>query len=189
MYLMRTEDEHWLTVSEEQFDEAGNMTDVSAALRLLVNNRLPAADTSAERALGAFYHKWQDEALVVDQWFSIQATSTKPDTLKRVYTLMEHDAFDIRNPNKVRAVIGAFCNGNPVHFHDMSGEGYRFLADQVITLNALNPQIAARLLTPLTRWRRYDEQRQELMKAELERVMTTEDLSKDVFEVVSKSLR
>ncbi|MGM0632283.1 MAG: aminopeptidase N [Pseudomonadota bacterium] len=189
MYLMRTGQEQWLGVCEKQFEDGGNMTDVSAALTLLVNSRMPTAETAAERAQEQFFEKWQEEALVVDQWFSIQATSSKPHTLERVHALMQHDAFDLRNPNKVRAVIGAFCNRNPVNFHHKSGEGYRFLADQVIELNALNPQIAARLLTPLTRWRRYDEKRQELMKAELERVMITEDLSKDVFEVVSKSLR
>jgi len=188
-YLMRTRDTQWLAVSEQQFNDASNMTDVNAGLRLMVNSKVAGAEQASSQALAAFYDQWKDEALVVDEWFRIQAMCTKPGAMERVYKLMEHEAFDIRNPNKVRAVVGAFCNGNPVQFHQRSGEGYRFLAEQVITLNTLNPQIAARLLTPLTRWRRYDEHRQELMKAGLERVMNTEGLSKDVFEVVSKSLR
>lgn len=187
--LMRTRDHRWLETCEQQFFSAGNMTDVSVALRLLVNSRMAGADKVAQRALTAFYEKWKDEALVVDEWFRIQSACPKAGAVERVRTLMEHEAFDIRNPNKVRAVIGAFIGANPVQFHQHSGDGYEFLAEQVITLNALNPQIAARLLTPLTRWRRYDEQRQQLMKTGLEQVMNTEKLSKDVFEVVSKSLR
>ena len=188
-YLTRSGDEAWLHTTEQQFRSADNMTDVSSALRMLVNHPAETAANMAEKALSAFYEKWQDEALVVDEWFRIQATATRAGALQRVYQLMEHEAFGIRNPNKVRAVIGAFCNANPVHFHDISGAGYRFLTDQVLTLNSLNPQIAARLLTPLTRWRRYDEQRQALMKAELERIMAAESLSPDVYEVVTKSLR
>ncbi len=188
-YLMRTGDTRWLAVSEQQSNAASNMTDVNAGLRFLVNSRMTGAEQAASKALAVFYGKWKNEALVVDEWFRIQAMCPKPGAMERVYKLMEHEAFDIRNPNKVRAVIGAFSNGNPVQFHQRSGEGYRFLADQVITLNTLNPQIASRLLTPLTRWRRYDGERQALMKGELERVMNTESLSKDVFEVVSKSLR
>jgi aminopeptidase N len=105
-----------------------------------------------------------------------------------VQTLMQHPAFTLKNPNKVRALIGAFANQNLVNFHRADGAGYRFLADQVITLNALNPQIASRLLAPLTRWRKYDSARQALMKGELERILASGELSSDVYEVVSKSL-
>ncbi|MBC53636.1 MAG: aminopeptidase N [Gammaproteobacteria bacterium] len=187
-YLVRTQEPGWLEVCYRQFDEAGNMTDVDAALRLLINSRAPSAETLRTLALKDFYQRWQHESLVVNQWFSVQATASRPGTLQQVKALMAHEAFDIRNPNKVRALIGAFCNMNAVNFHDLSGEGYSFLADQVIVLNRLNPQIAARLLTPLTRWKRYSPARQQLMKAQLERVQAAPELSKDVYEVVSKSL-
>jgi aminopeptidase N len=187
-YLVRTQQAAWLDVCYRQFTDAGNMTDVDAALRLLINSQAPAAEALRNQALADFYQRWQHESLVVNQWFSVQAIASRPGTLKQVKALMEHEAFDIRNPNKVRALISAFCNMNAVNFHDLSGEGYAFLADQVITLNRLNPQIAARLLTPLTRWKRYHPARQQLMKAQLERVQSQPELSKDVYEVVSKSL-
>ena len=101
---------------------------------------------------------------------------------------MEHPGFDMQNPNKVRSVIGVFCNSNPINFHRDDGEGYHFLAEQVLTLDKLNPQIAARLLTPLTRWRRLSEQPQKLMKAQLERVVSEPGLSPDTYEIASKSL-
>ena len=130
----------------------------------------------------------QDDPLVMDQWFSVQAGSPLPGGLERVQALMQHPAFTLKNPNKVRALIGAFANQNLVNFHRPDGAGYRFLADQVIVLNALNPQIASRLLVPLTRWRKYDEARQALMRGELERILASGELSSDVYEVVSKSL-
>jgi len=188
-YLMRTQNAHWLQVCKEQFDQADNMTDVNAALRLLVNCAMPEAEALRESALASFYSKWQHEALVVDQWFSIQATSALPGALERVQELMLHAAFSIKNPNKVRALIGAFCGQNALHFHDISGAGYEFLADRIIQLNALNPQIAARLVTPLTRWKKYDHKRQALMRAQLQRIAAEKTLSKDVYEVVAKSLK
>ncbi|WP_237134450.1 aminopeptidase N [Pseudohongiella sp. O18] len=190
-YLMRLQGgkgEEALRICHAQFEQSSNMTDIDMALRLLVNGEQTGIDEIREKALAAFYDKWRHESLVVNQWFTIQATATRAGALQRVEALMKHAAFDIRNPNKVRAVIGAFCNGNPVNFHQIDGEGYRFLADQVITLDRLNPQIAARLLTPLTRWRRYDADRQPLMKAQLQRIASQADLSKDVYEVVTKSL-
>jgi len=102
---------------------------------------------------------------------------------------MQHPAFDIRNPNKVRALIGAFCGQNALHFHEISGVGYEFLAERILQLNALNPQIASRLLTPLTRWRKYDDTRQRLMRVQLQRIATEPALSSDVYEVVVKSLK
>lgn len=188
-YLLRTNNENNLELCKEQFDSADNMTDVNAALRLLVNCTLPAAEAVREKALAGFYEQWQHEALVVDQWFSVQATSVLPGALERVQALMSHPAFSIKNPNKVRALIGAFCAQNPVHFHDISGAGYEFLADRILELNTLNPQIASRLLTPLTRWHKYDSTRQELMRKQLQRIANDEGLSKDVYEVVAKSLQ
>ena len=188
-YLMRLPEPKPVDVAYEQFCHAGNMTDVDAALRLLVNSRQPQAEGLRVKALADFYDKWRHESLVVNQWFSIQATASRPGTLDKVKTLMQHEAFDMRNPNKVRSLIGAFSNANAVNFHNLNGEGYEFLADQVITLNRMNPQIAARLLTPLTRWRRFGASRQALMKAQLERIAAQSDLSRDVYEVVTKSLK
>lgn len=188
-YLMRTANPHWLQTCHQQFKRAHNMTDVGAALRLLVNNEMPEAEPLRVQALEAFYQRWQYEALVVDQWFSVQATSSLPGTLDQVHRLMQHPAFDIRNPNKVRALVGAFCGQNALHFHEISGAGYEFLAERILQLNTLNPQIAARLLTPLTRWKKYDDTRQRLMRAQLQRIAAQPELSKDVYEVVIKSLK
>ncbi len=183
-YLMTLETPAVITQAYRQFESANNMTDVMAALACLVNVDAPERD----RALSAFYRKWQGEPLVVDKWFALQATSSLPGTLAQVKALQEHEAFSIRNPNKVRALIGAFCAGNPAQFHQADGEGYRFLADSVLRLDALNPQIAARLLSPLIQWRRYDEQRQGQMKAQLARILAAESLSKNVYEIAAKGV-
>jgi len=170
--------------SERQFYTAKNMTDQLAALADIVNNPHPAR----QQCLDSFYRQWHADALVIDKWFSLQATSCMPDTFATVQTLMTHPAFDIRNPNRVRSLIGAFSQANPLHFHAANSQGYKFLADQIILLNSLNPQVASRMMTALTSWRRYDSIRQTLMKAQLERIMTTEAISRDVYEVASKSL-
>ena len=143
---------------------------------------------SREQLLAEFYDRWQDDRQVVDKWFSLQATSTLPDTLHRVTALLDHPAFELRNPNRFRALVGAFSQGNQVRFHEPDGAGYRFLADQLLRLIPVNPQVAARLLTPLTRWRRYDGDRQRLIKMELERIRGMNNLPRDVYEVVTKSL-
>jgi aminopeptidase N len=147
-------------------------------------------DTSErQHVTEAFYQQWKEEHLVIDKWFSIQAMAVLDDTLASVEQLFDHPDFDLTNPNRVRSLLGAFCSSNPVCFHDRSGEGYRILGEYVEKLNATNPQIASRLLSPMTRWRRYDESAQQLMKAELERLSRLPDLSRDVFELVSKSLK
>lgn len=184
-YLMLRENDRVLAVCTEQFDHGKNMTDVLAAFNCLLNSPFEA---EKQRVLEAFYQRWQDEALVVNQWFMAQAVSPLPGNLQRVKQLMEHPAFDIKNPNKVRALIGAFCGQNAINFHQPDGEGYRFLADQIILLNKLNPQVASRMLGPLTKWKKYIPVHQQLMKAELERVMAEPELSRDVYEIVSKSL-
>jgi len=163
------------------------MTDQAAALRFLVNSRDEEGQSYGEQALEAFYDQWQHEPLVVDQWFAIQASAQVPGTLNRVKTLMAHESFDIKNPNKIRSLIGAFCNQNHTGFHDLDGEGYEFLADRILQIDQLNPQIAARLLTPLTRWKKFSAERQALMQAQLQRIKSSSELSKDVFEVVEKS--
>ncbi|VXC29104.1 Aminopeptidase N [Pseudomonas sp. 8Z] len=184
-YLMLSEQPEVLAACVDQFENADNMTERLTALAVLVGSMFEA---ERSQALTSFAEFFKDNALVMDQWFSVQASSTLPGGLTRVQALMEHPAFTLKNPNKVRALIGAFANQNLINFHQADGSGYRFLADQVITLNALNPQIASRLLAPLTRWRKYAPARQALMKAELERILASGELSSDVYEVVSKSL-
>ncbi|MBK3732590.1 aminopeptidase N [Azospirillum brasilense] len=183
-YLMALEDEEALGLCLGQYRGAQAMTDVMAALQFLSNSNAPERD----EAIASFYERWKGEALVVDKWFGVQATSHRPDALERVTELLAHPAFEIRNPNKVYALIGGFAGGNPVRFHDTSGAGYRFLADQVLRLDPMNPQVAARMVGPFSRLRRYDAPRRALMKAELERIVATPGLSPDVFEVASKSL-
>jgi aminopeptidase N len=182
-YLTELEDDDVRTLCVNQYRTGGNMTDTVAALVNLANNECP----EREEALASFHEKWKHDPLVMDKWLAIQATSRLPNTLATVKTLMMHPVFTIKNPNKVRALIGAFAS-NAVRFHDLSGAGYTFLADQVLVLDTMNPQIAARLVSTFTMWKRYDAKRQELMKRELERILATPKLSKDVYEVVSKSL-
>jgi aminopeptidase N len=183
-YLSKLEDKDIQGWAEQQFKSARNMTDQMAALTAIVNNPHPAT----RQCLTDFYQQWRNEALVIDKWFALQASSPMPGTFATVQALMAHDAFDLKNPNRVRSLIGAFSQANQLHFHAANGQGYQFLADQIIALNTINPQVASRMLSALTQWRRYDESRQALMKAQIERIMGTENISKDVYEVASKSL-
>lgn len=184
-YLMTLTDGSVLALCIEQFNNALNMTDAKSAFAALVNMQ-DNADLKKE-VVNAFYEKWRDDVLVIEQWFAVQAASPSYD-LQRIEQLLAHPAFEMTNPNIVRAVIATFANRNHIQFHDLSGSGYEFLADQILALNKLNPQIAARLLTPLTRWKKYGSQRQHAMKAALSRILQCEHLSKDVYEIVSKSL-
>jgi aminopeptidase N len=183
--FLASEDPRYLELASRQFADAHNMTDRLAALRALA---FYGDDDSRDSALDSFYRDWRHEALVVNQWFQVQASIAAGDALARVRGLLSHPDFDLRNPNKVRALVGVFANQNPVNFHRLDGEGYRFLADKVVELNSLNPQIASRLLMPLTKWRNYSG-RATLMRDQLERLAATPSLSSDVFEVVSKSLQ
>ena len=181
--LMELDDAGARTLCVRQFESADNMTDAIAALSMLANCDCP----ERERALGAFYEKWKDEALVVDKWLAVQASSRLPFALADVKRLMAHPAFSIRNPNKVYALIGGF-RGNQVRFHAADGSGYAFLADQVIALDAVNPQVAARMARGFDRWRKFDGRRQAHAKAALERVAGAKDVSKGVAEIVARSL-
>jgi len=183
-YLTMLDDESVRQLCLKQFNEANNMTDVMGAL-VALNNIDCAQRTDA---LDQLYGKWKDEDLVVDKWLSLQATSTIPNTLNKVKTLTDHESFDINNPNKVRALIDMFSRANLINFHQQSGEGYQFLTENILTLNLKNPQIAARSMEPLTRWQKFDETRQALMKQQLERIIKEPKLSKDVYEVAYKSL-
>ncbi|SDK28340.1 aminopeptidase N [Billgrantia gudaonensis] len=183
-YLVAIEDDAGIEHAQQQFAADHNMTDVRHALTLLTHS---SRDDLSDPALRAFGEKWAHDPLVMDQWFSIQVTRPQSDALERVRFLMDHPAFSLKNPNRVRALVGAFAGQNRVNFHRPDGQGYQLLADVVIELNRLNPEIAARLITPLTRWQRFDEGRQELMKRELERIRA-EELSPNVYEVVEKAL-
>ena len=183
-YLLALDTVEGARLAQRQFHESDNMTDAMGALTALNDSVRPERD----EALQAFHGRWRDDPLVMDKWFSLQAVSIRPDTLERVQRLLDHPLFSLTNPNRVRALIGAFASANPVRFHDRSGAGYRFVADRILELDPLNPQIAARLARAFTRWRRYAQPRRSLMQAELQRVAAREGLSRDVFEVVSKSL-
>jgi aminopeptidase N len=166
-----------------QFEAADNMTDRQAALAVLVSSDAP----EKAAALSAFYERYRDNPLVIDKWFSTQAFSTHRDTVAAVRALALHPDYSLNNPNRVRSLAGSFAVNQP-QFHTSGGDGYRFLADTIIALDAINPQVAAKQVPPLGRWRRFDEARQGLMKGELTRILDTAGLSKDVFEQVSKSL-
>ena len=189
-YLMETGDSHCVDVCYDQFVAANNMTDTMAALTCLVNSEADCARKFKQQALDAFYDQWQDQPLVVNQWFEVQACCHLPGTLAKVKALLHHPAFDIKSPNQVRALIGSFCTKNAANFHNEDGSGYQFLVDQIITLNTINPQMASRTLawSPLINWKRYDSDRQQLMKYELERLQNLPNLSSEVAEVVDKCL-
>src|SRR6185436_2439376 len=167
----------------EQFQAADNMTDSMAALTWLAQLDCPERD----KALEAFYAKWREEPLVVDKWLAVQAGSRLPDTPARVRRLLSHPAFDLKVPNKVYALTRTF-SANHVRFHAASGDGYSFLADQVIALDGLNPQVAARMARGFDRWRKFDQRRQEKARTQLERIRDAKSLSKDVAEIVTKAL-
>ena len=171
------------TIAFQQFERADNMTDRQGALSVLAAGTSPLRDA----ALDIFYNRYRDNALVLDKWFQTQALSPRDDTAEQVAALAAHPDFTLANPNRARSLIGAF-GVNQRAFNVASGAGYRFLAEQIIALDRLNPQTAAKLLPPLARWRRFDEGRAGLMRAELERIVATPGLSKDVFEQTSKSL-
>ncbi|MEX0732054.1 MAG: aminopeptidase N [Aquisalimonadaceae bacterium] len=182
-YLATTAD--GVRLAMEQYRQSDNMTDRLAALGLLCHT------DAAERAeaLDDFHDTWRDEPLVMNKWFRVQALSSRQDTPERIRELLEHEAFEIRNPNRIRALVGAFAQNNQLRFHRVDGAGYTLLADVVGELDGVNPQVAARIVLPLTQWRRQDVQRQQLMRAELVRIGNAPKLSKDVDEVVSRSLQ
>jgi aminopeptidase N len=183
-YLGRINDESIQQQCLLQFRQANNMTDALAALAVLNQIDCP----QRQQALDEFEQRWQHDPLVMDKWFALQATSALPHTLERVKALTQHKLFDIRNPNKVRALIGSFAMRNPLHFHAENGSGYNFLSEHVLQLDAINPQIASRMVRPLMSWRQYETQRSQLMRQHLEQIKAHQSLSPDVYEIVSKSL-
>ncbi len=182
-YLAELHDASVQAIVRTQLASAGNMTDRLAALAAMINNDHPAA----AGALRQFYQEFETEALVIDKWFSLQAVS-HATTAGGVRELMQHPAFTIKNPNRARSLLFAFCNNNPAQFHAPVGSGYSLWAEQVIVLNEINPQVAARLARALDRWRKYAPRLQTGMRAALEKVSATKALSNDVAEVIGKAL-
>lgn len=183
-YLADSGDPQAETWVEQQYGQANNMTDSLAALTAAVQAELPCADA----LLAQFAARWQHDPLVMDKWFTLQATRPGADALERVRQLLHHPAFSLQNPNRVRALIGAFCAQNPAAFHAADGSGYRFLQEMLVTLNQRNPQVASRLIEPLLRWKRYDANRQAQMRAVLEQLRGLDKLSNDLYEKISKAL-
>lgn len=182
--MMKANEPEALMLCQQQFAAAKTMTDQIAAFSLLVNC---SDSVRRAQAIEQFYQQWAADELVLDKWFALQACCEHPDTLQHVQQLIKHPAFSIKNPNKVRSVLGAFCQANPRNFHRADGRAYVFLAEMLLVLDKINPQIAARLATPFTRWQRYDSPRQLLMREQLEQLQRL-NLSRDLREVVSKSL-
>lgn len=182
-YLVASQKESAYQCAFAQFEAANNMTDRLAALSALNHSDCP----EREAALADFYEAWKHDPLVVNKWLSLQASSTLPNTFDAVLELMEHEAFDMGNPNNVYALLCGF-GANHTSFHDISGKGYKFLADQVLHLNKRNPQVAGRLIIPLTQWKKYQEPYKKLMKLELERIAKNHELSSDIYEIICKSL-
>ena len=182
-YISAADEPQAAALAKAQFDAADNMTDRQGALGVLVSLDEPERET----ALTEFYDRFRDDPLVIDKWFALQAAAQRPDTVDQVLRLVDHPDFTMGNPNRLRALVGMFA-GNHWAFHSADGRGYAFLADMIIAADKLNPQIAARLVPPFGRWKRFEPKRSAMMKAALERIVATPGLSKDVYEQVSKSL-
>ncbi len=183
-YLMQSGSQAAIDLCVEQYERGTTMTDSIGALMPLASCDCP----ERRLLLADFYERWQEERLVVDKWFSLQATSSLPGTLDELRLLLDHPAFEVTNPNRFRSLVAAFSQRNQVRFHAPGGEGYQFLADQLLRLIPVNPQVSARLLGPLTTWRRFEPGRRELMEQQLMRIRESRELPRDVYEVVSKSL-
>jgi len=184
-YLVALEEPETIAMAVEQFASAGGMTDYEAAFMSLVDLVSPETD----RAIDEFYERWRGDALVLDKWFRMQAMSSTPAAFDRVVALSRHPNFNLANPNRVRSLLYAFAAGNPVGFHRTDGEAYRFLADQILELDTINPQVAARIVSSFNQWKRYEPGRSRLMQAELERIAAWPGISKDVAEIAERALK
>jgi aminopeptidase N len=194
-YLQALPEANTFKLAYNQFKQSKNMTDRVGALNAVVNAELingsaseaKEANKLMSKALKQFYNEFKDDALVIDKWFSLQATADNTNVAK-ILELLSHPAFTLHNPNRARSLIFAFCNNNPTQFHSIDGSGYSLWADCVISLNAMNPQVAARLSRSLDRWTKYTPALQKLMKAALQKVATSKNMSRDVLEIVNKAL-
>jgi aminopeptidase N len=183
-YLVALEEPETTAIAVEQFRSATGMTDYEAAFTSLVDLVSPETD----RAIEAFYQRWREDPLVLDKWFRMQAMSTAPAAFERVVALSKYPDFNLANPNRARALLYAFAAGNPVGFHRADGKAYRFVANQILRLDAINPQVAARIVSSFNQWKRYEPGRSRLMKGELERIESVAEISKDVAEIVERAL-
>jgi len=183
-YLVFADETLGEQLAVNQYQSANNMTDALAALSSAVSAQLPAAD----QLLAQWDERWYQDGLVMDKWFILQATRPGEQVVDHVRQLLSHRSFTMKNPNRVRSLIGAFCSANPAAFHAEDGSGYQFLVEMLTDLNHRNPQIAARMIEPLIRLKRYDEGRQQLMRAALEQLLTLDNLSRDLYEKITKAL-
>jgi len=183
-YLGKAKDAHAVRLAKTHYDTANNMTDRVAALAVLAD--IDCAER--EEAFAHFYGRFKAYPLVIDKWFAIQAASLRGDILDHVRALQAHPDFTMKTPNRVRSLLSAFAMNNPASFHDASGSGYAFLTDAIIELNTINPQIAARMLTPMRDWKRYTKDRQALIRDNLKRIAALQNLSDNVYEIVTKTL-
>ena len=183
--LARSDRQRAAQACHEQFQAAGNMTDRLAALSILVDEDLPGHDD----ALAEFHQRWQDDPLVLDKWFTLQALASSEEVFNDVLRLRAHPDFTLRNPNRVRSLLGAFAHSNPGRFHRSDGQGYDFIASEVLSLDPLNPQIATRLASSLSRWRTLAEPYGSAMHRALQRIARSTTLSRDLGELVNKSLK
>lgn len=183
-FLIENNNPEFIKLCVEQWRHANNMTDAIGAVYALIDTPC----TERDEILSEFYEKAAHDPLLVNKWLRAQAMADLPETLDVVQRLMNHPAFDIKNPNKVYSLIGGFASGNVIRFHDKSGKAYTFLADTIIKLDKLNPQVASRMLDPFTNWQKFDELRKKKMQIELQRIQSVPKLSKDVFEIVNKCL-
>jgi aminopeptidase N len=183
-YLTAIEEPDTVALAAEQFRTATGMTDYEAAFLCLVDLAVPETEVAIE----SFFERWKDEPLVLDKWFRMQAMSSAPKTFDRVVALSQHPSFNLANPNRARSLLYAFATGNPTGFHRADGSAYRFIADQILELDAINPQVASRVVSSFNQWKRYEPSRSALMRAELERIASEVTISKDVREIVDRSL-
>ncbi|HCH0729642.1 TPA: aminopeptidase N [Vibrio parahaemolyticus] len=172
------------TLVKAQYESANNMTDTIAAMSAANSAQLECR----EELMADYSDKWKHDGLVMDKWFALQGTNPAEDALEKVKATMNHEAFSLKNPNRTRSLIGSFLAANPVRFHDKSGSGYQFAGEILRQLNDSNPQVASRMIDPLLKFRKYDEARQAMIRAELEKLKAMDNLAKDLFEKVTKAL-
>jgi aminopeptidase N len=182
--LSRRGEKSDITRLARHYRQSDNMTDQTAALALLADHSGP----EREKVLADFYKRWKDDHVVIDRWFAVQAASSLPDTPERVALLKQHELFSMTNPNKVRALVGSFAGVNMLAFNRPDGAGYKLVADTVLELDSFNPSVAARLLGAFRSWRTLEPKRRRLAKRSLDRIARKKELSRDVFEIVSKTL-
>jgi aminopeptidase N len=183
-YLVRADAPQASELLVAQFEKADNMTDSMGVLKAAQHGSVDQFD----KLMTQFEARWRHDPLVLDKWFALHANMERSDILVRLPLLLSHEKFSIDNPNRVRSVLGSFAFYNVLGFHAIDGSGYQFVADYILKLNSVNPQVAARIITPLTQWQKFDSKRQELMRYQLARIADCKTLSKDLIEKVSKSL-